>query len=131
MKKFRLYISYTIIAILFVSISACKKQTYENRIEGIWVVQYYYKNGNDKTSDYYSEFESYRLKFDEDGDYTETYDYYGVSPTTKVGTWEMPSTSQLAMTDSQSNRSTYDIVEIKKDKIDIKLDNEEFVLVPE
>jgi hypothetical protein len=126
MKTRKLVLFCTVAALLM--LPGCKP-IYQKMIEGEWVVDRYYKNGDDLTF----LFQAYQITFHADGDFTETLIL------TNTGTWEIirkPGGKigefQLQLTDNGGVR-TFDIKEIKKDTVDIYQDlgggdSEEFFL---
>jgi hypothetical protein len=111
MKKTRIFLCIAAVALLS---SACKP-IYEKQIEGQWVVDRYYLNGNDLTA--LQQFHSFI--FSDGGALTET---YIISST---GTWAIQRKEggdlgqyQLILTIGGNVRA-FDIKEISKDTLDI------------
>ena len=133
------FISYCCIAVALILSSGCKQHRYEKNIVGTWKVDSWFKNGEDKTTEFLVAFYHYQITFHDDGYFTEEYQtsMFIPIPITISGTWEItgkPGAFQLQLTDETQVR-VFNIEKITKDTVDMYRDlgggdNEEFFLEP-
>ena len=122
--------SFIIITLICISFTTCKKyeegpslslRSKEARVVNTWKVEKYYKNGEDKTADFFADKINYIETFTEDGKWSLSYtDASDNELETDSGTWEFDKDSNKEKIDRNAGGSTWEELTI------LKLKNKEF-----
>lgn len=99
---------------IVISFSGCKKATVALTMIGTWSVTNYYNGGTDATAFFHALYVNYRIKFETNGNHTETATVAG-NYTVIEGPWQLINNgSDIELTDQSNNSKRYfHIIEIK------------------
>lgn len=114
----------SIALLLLLTFSGCKKTIHSLSMIGTWVVDSYYENGADKTTDFKNVWVNYKIKFDAAGNYIETATVLGVDMT-NAGPWKLINNgSDIELTNQSNNSKRYfHIIDLKTYTAKISEDN--------
>jgi hypothetical protein len=101
-------VNYMIVVLAIIAATGCEtaQEAARSNITTTWKIDKVTRNGTDDTAAYISNRNDYKITFDDEGGFVESYVFLGTDPTSITGTWSINSnTTALSLQTDFSSRS--------------------------